>query len=119
MVGPLHDRAGYESLKDRAASIKGELESIEEALYQTQNESNQDPLNYPIRLNNKLASVNRLVNRGSFRPTDQSVAVRDELISDIDAELANLARVVEFELPRFNNLVREQAIPAILLDDDN
>ena len=119
VVGPLQDRAGYESLKDRAASIKDELESIEEALYQTQNESNQDPLNYPIRLNNKLASINRLVNRGSFRPTDQSVAVRDELISDIDAELANLARVVEDELPRFNNLVREQAIPAILLDDDN
>ncbi|MBG10671.1 MAG: glycosyl hydrolase [Gammaproteobacteria bacterium] len=119
VVRPLEDRAGYESLKDRATFIKDELKSIEEALYQTQNESNQDPLNYPIRLNNKLASVNRLVNSGSFRPTDQSVAVRDGLISDIDAELAHLARVIEDELPRFNNLVREQAIPAIMLDDSN
>lgn len=116
VVTPLEDRAGYESLKDRAAFIKEELKSIEEALYQTQNESNQDPLNYPIRLNNKLASVNRLVNRGSYRPTNQSVAVRNELVTEIDSELENLTRIVEDELPMFNNLVREQAIPAVWLD---
>jgi hypothetical protein len=116
VVTPLEDRDGYESLKDRAAFIQEELKSIEEALYQTQNQSNQDPLNYPIRLNNKLASVNRLVNRGSYRPTNQSVAVRNELVTEIDSELENLTRIVEDELPLFNNLVREQAIPAVWLD---
>jgi hypothetical protein len=63
-----------------------------------------------------LASVNRLVNRGSYRPTNQSVAVRNELVTEIDSELENLTRIVEDELPMFNNLVREQAIPAVWLD---
>ncbi|MCG8412957.1 MAG: hypothetical protein MI746_01960 [Pseudomonadales bacterium] len=119
VVNPLEERAGFDSLKERAAFIKEELTAIEEALYQTQNESNQDPLNYPIRLNNKLASVNRLVNSGNYRPTNQAVAVRDELVTDIDSELERFAQIVNEELPLFNNLVREQSIPAVWLEDEN
>ena len=42
------------------------MSTIEETLYQTQNESRQDPLNFPIRLNNKLGHLGSLSGFGSF-----------------------------------------------------
>ena len=47
---------GDESLKallDQAKALKEGLSKVEKALYQTQNRSGQDPLNFPIRLTNK------------------------------------------------------------------
>ena len=44
-------------IKDAAEALKKKMTAVEEALYQTKNQSNQDPLNYPIRLNNKLAAL--------------------------------------------------------------
>jgi len=60
-------------------ALKKEFSEIEKALYQTQNKSNQDPLNFPIRLTNKLGHLNRLVTINDFPPTDQDEAVRIEL----------------------------------------
>jgi len=56
------------------------LASVEEALYQTKNQSSQDPLNYPIRLNNKLAALAGVVQSADAAPTDQSYQVYNELV---------------------------------------
>ena len=42
---------------DAAKAIDKKLTAVEEALYQTKAKSSQDVLNFPIRLNNKLASI--------------------------------------------------------------
>src|SRR5437762_14223156 len=47
----------YKVINDAASSLKKNLTSVEESLYQTKNRSSQDPLNFPIRLNNKLAAL--------------------------------------------------------------
>ena len=91
------------------------LTAVEEALYQTQNRSRQDPLNYPIRLNDKLAGLLGLAARGDFRPTAQMLAVRAELTAAIDAELGKLKALWEDDLPAFNALAREHQVSAVLL----
>jgi len=48
-------------LKEKATALSDDLSKIEKALYQTQNRSGQDPLNFPIRLTNKLGHLNSLV----------------------------------------------------------
>ena len=53
----LKDQPGGKPIADAAKSLKAKLAAVEEELYQTKNQSNQDPLNYPIRLNNKLAAT--------------------------------------------------------------
>ncbi len=63
---------------------------IEEAIYQTKNRSGQDPLNYPIRLNDKLAGVYSNVSGGDFRPTKQSYDVYRGLAAQLDALLKKL-----------------------------
>mgnify|MGYP000716243000 CR=1 FL=1 len=46
------------------------ISTIEETLYQVKNQSGQDPLNFPIKLNNRLASLRRSVENGDAKPTD-------------------------------------------------
>jgi hypothetical protein len=98
-----------------AAELKKNLASIEEALYQTKNQSSQDPLNYPIRLNNKLAALAGVVQSADAAPTDQSYEVYNELVVQIDAQLAKLAEIIKADVPAFNQLVRDQNVPAISL----
>ncbi len=67
-----------------------QLTEIEEALYQTRNRSNQDPLNFPIRLNNRLASLRRSVETGDAKPTDGAYQVFKELSTELDEHLKKL-----------------------------
>jgi hypothetical protein len=53
----LKDQASGKAIAEAARSLITKLTSVEEELYQTKNQSSQDPLNYPIRLNNKLAAL--------------------------------------------------------------
>jgi photosystem II stability/assembly factor-like uncharacterized protein len=82
-------------LRDKKPSdeILRELTSIEEAIYQTKNKSGQDPLNYPIRLNDKLAGVFSNAMGGTTRPTDQAVRVFKNLSAELQIQLDRLAAV--------------------------
>ena len=71
-----------------------ELTIIEEALYQTKNRSNQDPLNFPIRLNNRLASLRRSVETGDARPTNGAYQVFEELSAELKTHLGNLEQLL-------------------------
>ncbi|MGI9261568.1 MAG: WD40/YVTN/BNR-like repeat-containing protein [Woeseiaceae bacterium] len=91
---------------------------IEESLYQTQNESRQDPLNYPIRLNNKLTSLMRTVDVGDARPTDSALAVREELGSEIESELEQLDAVWNEHVPALNSQIQSMGIDIVSIDDE-
>jgi hypothetical protein len=103
----------FKVINDAASALKKNLTSVEESLYQTKNQSSQDPLNYPIRLNNKLAALAGVVASADSAPTDQSYAVYDEIVIQIDAQLAKLAQIMKTDVPAFNQLVRDQNIPAV------
>ena len=72
-------------------------------------------MNFPIRLNNKLAALAGVVSRSEAPPNDQSYAVYDELAGAIDAQLQNLGQIMKSDVPAFNQLVRDQNIPAIVV----
>ena len=93
------------------------IKPIEEAIYQTQNESRQDPLNYPIRLNNKLTSLMRTVDVGDARPTDGAVAVREELSTSIESELEQLEEVWEEHVPALNSQIQSMGIDLVSISD--
>jgi photosystem II stability/assembly factor-like uncharacterized protein len=103
------------SIVDSSKSLKAKLISIEEELYQTKNQSNQDPLNYPIRLNNKLAALAGVVASADAAPTDQSYAVYEDLTGRINAQLEKLKQVMASDVPAFNKLVREKDVPAVFV----
>ncbi len=96
-----------------ASDLDKKMTAVEEALYQTKNHSPEDPLNFPIRLNDKLAGVGDSAAAGSFAPTAQQIAVRDELVTKIDAELAKLKTIWDTDLPAFNKVIHDQNVPAV------
>ncbi|MFL1894336.1 glycosyl hydrolase [Aquimarina sp. 2-A2] len=89
-------------LVEKAAELQKKFSAIEKALYQTKNKSGQDPLNFPIKLTNKLGHLNALVGMGDFGPTAQDVAVKNELTEKIEAQLTTFDALIEKEIESFN-----------------
>lgn len=110
----LGDDESSKPVVEAAEALKTKLTAIEEVLYQTKNKSQQDPLNYPIRLNDKLAAVLQMASAGDNPPTESTVAVGNELTAKIDAELAKLKKVWDEDLPAFNQTAKEAQVPVIL-----
>jgi hypothetical protein len=110
------DQEKYADLIHFADSITTQLSDIEKTLYQTKNQSSQDPLNFPIRLNNKLAHLNSLVRIGDFRPTDQAIEVKNDISGLIDVQLEGYYEILEVEIPLFNLMVREMEVDFVEVD---
>ena len=96
------DDERVDELKEKAKNLSEEFSKIEKALYQTQNKSGQDPLNFPIKLTNKLAHLNSLVGMGDFPPTEQDIAVKDELTQKINLQLEKFNMLVSNQIKAFN-----------------
>ena len=105
-----------ESVRTSAKKLTDQLTAIEENIYQTKLHADEDALNYPIRLNNKIASVGGVVELTDISPTAQSVAVFDELSAKLQVELDHLKQIETSGIQDFNTLVREQNIPAVNLE---
>ncbi|MDX6529040.1 MAG: hypothetical protein QOH41_1330 [Blastocatellia bacterium] len=116
-VDDLVKRVGGQSkpIADAGMALNKKLTEVEEALYQTKNQSSQDPLNFPIRLNNKLAALGGVVSQSESPPNEQSFAVYDELVAEINAQLSKLAQIMKTDVPAFNQMVRDANIPAIVV----
>ena len=108
--GKLGDDAGAESLLAAVTALDDAMTVIENNLHETRNEAYQDPLNFGIKLNNRLAYLATHAAAGDFRPTDQGVAYRKEVSAQIDAELAALEQLLDEQLPAINGLVEELGI---------
>jgi photosystem II stability/assembly factor-like uncharacterized protein len=89
------------------------ISAVEEEIYQVRNRSGQDPLNYPIKLNNRIAALIGVVQGSPFRPTDQAVAVFEELSRLLDAELARLSSALSRELAALNNELRRVTLDPV------
>ncbi|MEY5032212.1 MAG: hypothetical protein RL354_1243, partial [Planctomycetota bacterium] len=93
--------------------IKAEMQAIEETLYQTQNRSGQDPLNFPIRLNDQLGGLMGFIMSGERRPAKQAYDVWTVLAPKTDGELAKMERVITTTLPKVNAKLKAAGVPEI------
>ena len=96
-----------------AGQMMDSLTYRENEVYQTRNQSGQDPLNYPIRLNNKIAALSGVVGAGEYRPTQQSREAFARLSRQLDAELAALRRTLDTSLPALNAILRAAGLPEL------
>tara|TARA_B110000046_G_scaffold127626_1_gene134021 strand:+ start:3517 stop:6624 length:3108 start_codon:yes stop_codon:yes gene_type:complete len=106
----------HKDLLDYATALLKEMTTIEEILYQTKSKSNQDPLNFPIRLNNKLAHLNSLTRIGSYAPTQQAIDFKNVINKEIDNELAKLYELFDNKVSVLNQKVKDSQIDLIQLD---
>jgi hypothetical protein len=112
----IKDKKKHKELLDFADTLLKDMTKIEETLYQTKSKSGQDPLNYPIRLNNKLAHLNSLTRIGNYAPTQQAIDFKNEITKEIDTELAKLYVLFNKGVKELNTKVKESNIDLIQLD---
>ena len=85
-----------------AAPLLARLGEVERAIYQVRNRSSQDPLNYPIQLNNKIAALGPTAASTEAKPTAQTHEAFRLLSGQLDAELKRLADALQRLLPPVN-----------------
>ena len=100
--------AAGQALLTRLTGIEGEI-------YQYRNQSSQDPLNYPIQLNNKLAALGGVVESADARPTSQSYDVFKDLSTRLDAQIARFDGVLKADVVAFNKLLASRKLEPVII----
>lgn len=106
----------YEELINQANKLAEELSIVENNIHMTKNQSYQDPLNYGIRINNRLAFLMTDQQRGDFPPTDQAVEFKNEVEGELAVELNALQQIYDGPLNELNRAIEEKGI-GILVDN--
>jgi hypothetical protein len=100
----LEDKPTYTEFLEGCEDLNKEMSVIENNIHMTKNQSRQDPLNYGIRINNRLAFLLADQQRGDYRPTDQALAVYQAVSTELDTELNRLDELLEEKLGEINEL---------------
>jgi photosystem II stability/assembly factor-like uncharacterized protein len=111
------DDESVKELVEKAKALEEQLSNIEKELYQTQNRSGQDPLNFPIKLTNKLGHLNSLVSMGDFPPTEQDIAVKNELSAQIEKQLSAFNTILNDEVKAFNVAFNAKQLNYLFVED--
>ena len=109
------DTAGTKDIRDFADSINKKMTAIEEALYQTKAKSGQDILNFPIRLNDKIAGLYNYANSGYNPPSKQAIESYNDLAGQADTQLAKFKDIQNNELKQFNQMIHDKKLPVIAI----
>ncbi len=109
----LKEKEDVKDVVSKAKELVKSLTEIEKTLYQTKNRSGQDPLNFPIKLTNKLAHLNSLVGMGNFRPNKQDIEVKKELEGLIQEQLNLFEEIKEKDITAFNELMKTKGVDAV------
>ena len=97
-------------INDAIKKFDDELKTIENTIHQTKNSSVQDPLNYGIKLNNRLAHLMTEQAQGDYRPTQQGEDVRAKISHMVDEELGKLKNCIDSNLNRINQMAKEKGV---------
>ncbi len=118
LTGRLPDDEAMKPLRAQVKMIDSLMTAVEQTLYQTKNRSSQDPLNFPVQLNDKLGNLMEVADGGDFPPTSQADAVQKMLFELIDAELAKWQVIREQNLPALNKLIRDLGVDVVRVKEE-
>lgn len=100
-------------LKAAGATLTQNLSAVEAEIYQVRNQSNQDPLNFPIKINNRLAALLSTVNRGDGKPIGNALPVFNDLKAELKVQTDRLAKVLSTDLAAFNAEVKQLSLETV------
>ncbi|SDB51918.1 Sortilin, neurotensin receptor 3 [Flavobacteriaceae bacterium MAR_2010_188] len=89
------------------------MEVIENNIHMTKNQSSQDPLNYGIRINNRLAFLMADSQRGDYPPTDQSIEFFSQVTTELNTQINTLNALMQDYITKINDKVSENKIKMV------
>lgn len=105
------------ALAQEAARFRAAIGGVEEEIYQVRMQARQDPLNYPIKLNNQIAALRGIVESADSRPTDQAREALDFLTGELNTQLNRLQVLFTEDLNRLNDRLRRLGLEPIVVPD--
>ena len=115
LIKKLEKHPAKDSVSNAAKKMNDKLKIVEEEIIQVKIKAGQDALNYPIKLNDKLAGLSGVAGGADAKPTKQTYDVYADLAGKIDSLLVKYKAAVGPDLAAFNTLVRSLDVPAVLL----
>ena len=103
------------AVAEAGKQLDKKMTEVEEVLVQTKAKSNQDVLNYPIRLNNYLVALGGVVESADGGPTQASYDVFNMLSRQLDEQLAKWHEILNTDVPAYDAAVKDQNVPAVIL----
>jgi photosystem II stability/assembly factor-like uncharacterized protein len=107
------EQGGQARLAKSAASLRQKASAIEAELVQVKAKSRQDTLNYPAKLNAKLASLGGYIGGSDFKPTTGMREVFEDVAKRVDAQIAKWDALAKSDVAAFDKLVRSSGVPAV------
>ena len=107
------DKSKDEAVMEASASLRDELSTIEESVYQIRNRANEDPLNFPIKINNQIAALARIVETGDNEPTDQDYEIFKLLTQRLAVIQTKYDHAVKVDVPKFNDVLVKHKLAVI------
>lgn len=111
----VEENAENKNLLDAMKRFENDLTVIENNIHQTKNQARQDPLNFGVKLNNRLAFLMYEQGTGDFPPTQQAEQVRVELSKQIDDELNKLDALIDSNVSTINEMIKERGIEMVMV----
>lgn len=105
--------AAAQEFKQLSDEMMGDMSAGEQEVYQVKNQSSQDPLNFPIKLNNQIASLAGVVGQGEYRPTKQALEAFTTLGKALDEQVAAINKGMNSRLPRLNAILKAAGLPEL------
>ncbi len=102
-------------LKTKADELTKELSVVEEEIYQVRNQSGQDPLNFPIKINNRLGTLNRTVNTGDGKPIANAEPIFTDLAAELKVQTDRLQQVMAKQLEALNAELKRLKLEPVTL----
>ena len=94
-----------------------DISVVENNIHMTKNQSRQDPLNFGIRINNRIAFLLADSQRGDYPPTDQSKEFFSQVKEELDIEVTNLKAIIEKHSQKIEEYLKKNKIEVISLKD--
>lgn len=104
-----------QEIGEMADQLDEDMSVIENNIHMTKNQSYQDPLNYGIRINNRLAFLMADQQRGDYPPTDQARAFKAEVEKELNKELQELKTLLEERVRKLNELIEDKGLKMLKL----
>jgi hypothetical protein len=93
-------------LKAAGERLTANLSAVEEEIYQVRNQSGQDPLNYPIKINNRIASLLRVVSTGDGKPIGNAYVIFKDVTRELKVQTDRLEQVLATDAAAFDSEAR-------------
>ena len=100
-------------LKSTGDKLTNDLSTVEQEIYQVKNQSGQDPLNFPIKINNRLAALLGVVSRADDKPIAAAYPIFTDLKGELKVQTDRLTKVLDSELPTFNAQAKRLGLPEV------